>query len=151
MSQGNPWEDSGSCLFCCLWFALKGRSTGDRRSILWQFSYWKLKSNTGKGGLKENIFLLVTGSCFEDQFDSLSCLRSQVHWNMFCFGVWSWDLSLSISEGSLACSAWSHPQIVLISLEIKKKSHLLLLKLASLYWCKCVTLTFSEQDLVHVC
>lgn len=45
----------------------------DRKSIPWQFSYWKMKSNTGKRGLKKNIFLLVTGSCIGDKFDSLSC------------------------------------------------------------------------------
>lgn len=91
-SQGLFCEDNVICLqhprgihgktsralppaYSATWFTLKGRRTGDRKSIPWQFSYWKVKSNTGKGGLKENIFLLVTGSCFEDKFDSLSCLE----------------------------------------------------------------------------
>lgn len=53
----------------------KGRRAGDRRSLLWQFSYWKVISNTDKGGLKADILLLVTGSCFEGKFDNLSCLE----------------------------------------------------------------------------
>ena len=105
--------------YSAAWFTLKGTRAGDRKSIPKQFSYWKVKSNTGKGGLKENIFLLVTGSCFEDKFDSLSCLEitsSLEHVLLLCviLGL------VSFNFRGLFClhTAWSHPQIVFFSLEI---------------------------------
>lgn len=122
-----PGESMGRLLG--LWLLLillphlcwKGGGQGTERAYHGSFHTGKWKATQAKGGLKENIFLLVTGSCFEDKFDSLSRseITSSLEHVFFC--VWSRYLCLSISEGSFACTAWSHPQIVFISLEIKKK------------------------------